>query len=195
MYQITCGAFESKEIDINFSECALRLGIPREKAKEYIDRYKNELLQVVNPKYAYIKVPVFTNCEGRVDIGFTHFFSQDLCKNLKGCESAYVMAITTGIETDRFISKKSVYSVAEGFIYDAISSAFAEAICDKVSDLLSLKNSLGPRFSPGYGDAPMYIQSSILDALCAGKLIGISLGENFLMTPRKSITAIQAILK
>lgn len=49
---------------------------------------------------------------------------------------------------------------------------------------------LRPRFSPGYGDFPLSAQKEILDGLEAGKRIGITLTEGYLMMPSKSVTAV-----
>lgn len=39
-----------------------------------------------------------------------------------------------------------------------------------------------PRFSPGYGDFPLECQGMLLEALEAGKRIGIKLTDSLLMT-------------
>ena len=49
---------------------------------------------------------------------------------------------------------------------------------------------LRPRFSPGYGDLPLAMQREIFAALPLEKALGLTLGENLLMTPTKTVTAI-----
>ena len=49
---------------------------------------------------------------------------------------------------------------------------------------------LRPRFSPGYGDFSLSCQRAVLDALDAGKHLGIKLTDSFLMMPSKSVTAV-----
>ena len=53
---------------------------------------------------------------------------------------------------------------------------------------------LRPRYSPGYGDLSLEVQSEVLKVLNADKILGIKLGANLLMTPKKSITAVQGVI-
>ena len=50
------------------------------------------------------------------------------------------------------------------------------------------------RYSPGYGDLPLDVQNSFLRALDAQKKIGLTVSENNLLFPRKSVTAIIGIV-
>ena len=77
------------------------------------------------------------------------------------------------------------------FFVDNTAAAMMEAYCNEVCESLSKEYRerglfLHPRFSPGYGDFPLSCQPGILDALEAGKRIGIKLTEGFLMLPSKS---------
>ena len=49
------------------------------------------------------------------------------------------------------------------------------------------------RYSPGYGDFPLSFQKEILDFLDAYRKIGLSVTPNYIMIPRKSITAVLGI--
>ena len=60
--------------------------------------------------------------------------------------------------------------------------------------MLSRKQKLKPRYSPGYGDLSLSVQKDVLNILNADKILGIKLGENLLMIPKKSITAIQGVI-
>ena len=76
---------------------------------------------------------------------------------------------------------------------DAVASAMAETVMDMLNNSLKENNNLSPRFSPGYGDLELDFQRQILSVLCADRILGIKLGDNLLMTPQKSITAICGI--
>jgi len=104
------------------------------------------------------------------------------------------MGLTLGYEVDRLILSTGVVSPAKGFILDAVASAYAEALADYVSTFLQKDKKLRARYSPGYGDLSLDIQAAVLNALNADKILGIKLGTNFLMTPRKSVTAIQGVI-
>ena len=46
------------------------------------------------------------------------------------------------------------------------------------------------RFSPGYGDCPLSAQRSIVNALNATRLIGLTVTPTSLLMPTKSVTAV-----
>ena len=73
-----------------------------------------------------------------------------------------------------------------------------EEYCDQVCQDLKARYEkeglyLRPRFSPGYGDFPLNCQPQILHGLEAGKRVGITLTEGFLMMPTKSVTAVMGL--
>ena len=50
------------------------------------------------------------------------------------------------------------------------------------------------RYSPGYGDLPLDIQSDFLKSINAEKLIGLTVSSHNLLMPRKSVTAVIGII-
>ncbi|MBQ4604941.1 MAG: hypothetical protein IKJ41_02750 [Clostridia bacterium] len=146
-------------------------------------------------RVCFAKVPV-TITGDSADLGFMQVESKSLCKNLDGCDEAYILAATTGISSQRLIEKNSVISPIKGIVTDCVGSAAIEAFCDKIN--LSLSDNpdfLRPRFSPGYGDLCIDCQIKIVEFLCANKNIGLSLTESLMMIPKKSVTAIIGIGK
>ena len=51
-----------------------------------------------------------------------------------------------------------------------------------------------PRYSPGFGDWPLPVQRELAD-LCEADQIGIQLNDSFLMSPRKSVSAVFGLVK
>jgi hypothetical protein len=139
------------------------------------------------------KVPV--KIGNGVDLGFMKTDSLSLKKNLEGCDYAYILAATTGINSHRLIERNSVISPLKGIITDCIGSAAIEAFCDKINLSLENPDYLRPRFSPGYGDLPLDFQKDIVEFLQTKKNIGMSLTESLMMVPVKSVTAIIGIGK
>ncbi len=180
------------DISIDEAELALRLNIPKGFTNHTIEECISAVKSSSTPKCCYMRVPLSLK-EGRVDFEFASIESADLCKNLADCREAYVMAITLGIEIDRLINRMSLISKTRGFVADAVASAMAETLIQKLNDYLKESTSLRPRFSPGYGDLELSVQKDVLSVLNADKFLGIKLGDNLVMTPRKSITAICGI--
>ena len=49
------------------------------------------------------------------------------------------------------------------------------------------------RYSPGYGDLPLTLQSSLLALLDAPRQVGLCASASHILTPRKSVTAILGV--
>ena len=78
-------------------------------------------------------------------------------------------------------------------ILDACGSAWVESGCDAAEREIAARfpgQYLTDRFSPGYGDLPLALQSAVLAALDAQRRLGIQLSGSFLMPPSKSVTAV-----
>ena len=121
--------------------------------------------------------------------------SEDLKKNLNGCDSALVFAATVGSGVDRLIRRFERTEPAKALILQAVGAERVESLCDRFND--EVKEAAGqagrdlrPRFSPGYGDLLLSVQPLILSMLDAEKRIGITLGNTLLMSPSKSVTAV-----
>ncbi len=140
------------------------------------------------------KVPVSIT-DGIVDLGFKKFRSYSLAKNLEGCDTAYIIAATTGIEAQRLIERNGIIDPLRGLVTDCIGSAAIEAFCDKINFSFENPDFLRPRFSPGYGDLMLDYQKDIVEFLQTKKNIGMSLTESLMMIPVKSVTAIIGIGK
>ncbi len=135
-----------------------------------------------------------------LDLGFACVRSASLAKALEGCGSAVLFAATVGLEIDRLIKKYSIVSPARAVMLQAVGAERIEALCDAFCAELEAKaQPLGlvprPRFSPGYGDLPLELQTHIFRALDCPKRIGLTLNESLLMSPTKSVTAIVGLKK
>ncbi len=140
------------------------------------------------------------HCKDGLDLGFAKESSHSLQKNLEGCESVIVFVASVGFEIDRMIAKHSSLSPARALIFQSLGAERAEALCDCFCDDMKKEKAeygytLCPRFSAGYGDLPLSFQREIFTALDAHKHIGVALGENLLMSPSKSVSAIIGVKK
>lgn len=184
------------EIDISPEEVAVYLGYYSVRTDENTNRLiaecTEEFLKAADFRACYVNVPVI---DGEIDLGFKKIGCSSLKKNLDGCDSAYIFAATTGIESHRLIERNAVISPLKGIVADCVGSAAIEAFCDKINLSFGNCEFLRPRFSPGYGDMPLECQRDIVDFLETKKNIGMSLTESLMMIPVKSVTAIIGIGK
>ncbi|MDR1066175.1 MAG: hypothetical protein LBL35_01900 [Clostridiales bacterium] len=121
----------------------------------------------------------------------------DIKRRLKGCERVVIMAATLGVSVDAAISRYETTDLSYCVLLDAAATSMIEAACDEMEAEISARAGafLGERYSPGYGDMPIEIQPRVLAALEAGKKIGLMCTPSFIMTPRKSVTAILGVSK
>ncbi len=133
-----------------------------------------------------------THLGDELDLGFARIRSASLAGNLTGCHQAVVFAATMGLDVDRLISRYSRISPAKALLFQAIGAERIEALCDAFCGKIGTDTglSLAPRFSPGYGDLPLELQSDIFRILDCPRQIGLTLNDSLLMSPSKSVTAI-----
>ncbi len=185
------------EIEINKNEALRYMGYKGSAPPEEIERLYSESLSLLSNaasfKACFTRLPIKFFGEGKIDLGFGILQSFNLEKNLSGCNEAYLFAATAGIGVDRLIMRYGKTAPSKSVVIDAAASAAIEGWCNKLNDEMKKGISAKPRFSPGYGDLSIEYQKDILTFLDAGRKIGITLSESFLMTPTKSVTAIVGI--
>ena len=147
-----------------------------------------------SPRCCYIRVPVVISSDS-VELGFGEIKSRSLCKNLGGCDEAWVFAATIGIEADRMIARYGKTSPSKSVIVDALASSAIECWCDEINRMLCIDLKCRPRFSPGYGDFDIGHQKSLMSLLDTAVKIGLTLTDSMLMLPTKSVTAVIGISK
>jgi hypothetical protein len=131
----------------------------------------------------------------RIDLGFAKVISHSLALNLRACDKIMLFAATVGVEVDRLIAKYERLSPAKGAMMQALGAAAVEDWCDELNARITSNSPYGtkPRFSCGYGDLSLSLQTDIFAALSVTKRIGITLNDSLFMTPTKSVTAIVGI--
>lgn len=119
----------------------------------------------------------------------------DIAEHLAGAQAAAVFAVTLGMSNERELRRLSLTGHLEQILFDAASVALVERASD-AAETEAVKWAAGQglfctwRYSPGYGDLPLAVQPTLLSALNAQRLLGITLSPSLLMTPTKSVTAI-----
>ena len=91
-----------------------------------------------------------------------------------------------------------VGDIAAGVASDAIGSVLAEQAADAAEAELrqwaaEQDKYLTGRFSPGYGDWPISLQPLLAETLDTARQIGLYVTDTYLMTPRKSVTALLGV--
>lgn len=184
---------DKEKINIDEKELKKRLSVSACFDVSVYEKAVKDVLFQSSPKACFVRVPAEVSGE-KICFPFVSLESRDLAKNLFGCKEAFVFAVTLGHGVERFLSRMSRLSAADFFVYDAVSSAIAENVCDAAEDIIKKNLPCKARFSPGYGDVPLSVQKDVLTVLGAEKLLGITLTDTNLMIPQKSITAVMGIM-
>lgn len=164
---------------------------------ELIDSCVEELKAAVNPKYLSREFPLVLD-EERIDGGCFRTESRNLRRNLEDCRGIIVFAATLGTGADYLLGRYSRVKMSRAVVLQAVAAALLEEYCNLACGRIAGEYQekglfLRPRFSPGYGDFPLDVQPGLLDALEAGKRLGIKLTDSLLMMPSKSVTAVMGI--
>jgi len=176
------------------------MGTPPEQANEslltLLEDCSAQILSVVRPRWTYRLSSLAVEPDGvRLDSGLL-LPGQSLKAHLSGCNRAVVFCATLGAEADRLIRQAECSDMARALALDCCASAAVEQVCDQIElDLHSrFPGCYFPfRFSPGYGDLPLDVNTPLLALLDAPRRIGLCATASHLLTPRKSVTAILGV--
>lgn len=116
-------------------------------------------------------------------------------KHLAECNEAVLLAVTLGTGVERLIRTSQIRDMAEAVLLDSGASILAEQVADALDEKIRIETGLHmtPRYSPGYGDFPIEMQRRFIKLLDTHRQIGLSVNENHILIPRKSITAIAGL--
>ena len=193
----------SDELIIPEGEVLRYLGISKAAASEddisLVKKHTEDIRKIIAPKACYSRYE--TGVEGdSIMLPSGPVKSVSLSKNLYGCSGVFIFAATIGIEFDRVLYRARYTSMADAAVIQAVGAAAAEALVESlVSHLEETVEPEGlrlrPRFSPGFGDFGLEHQKEIFSFLNPSKEIGLSLKDNLIMVPEKSVTALAGIYK
>ena len=190
--------FQKREI-LRYAQCHVPAGAKgiTEEEQNLLEECLAEAAGKLNYQVCWCRLPIIFEAD-TLDLTFTKTNSKGLRKNLEGCESIILFAATIGLGMDRLIAKYSRLSPAKALFFQAIGAERIESLCDLFCEEWKVRMQaegkfLRPRFSPGYGDLPLTMQTDIFRVLDCPRKIGLTLNQSLLMTPSKSVTAIMGI--
>lgn len=192
------------EIDINKEEVMRYLGHRGQEVDQnllnIIEECRQEIKKIITPRVVYTYKNIKAIDDG-VEVITTNLVlkGNDIKEHLNNSTECVLMAVTLGNEIERQTRLYEKTNLTKALILDACATTAVEEVCDIVENRVKEKAILEGmnitfRYSPGYGDLPLDIQNSFLRALDAGKKIGLTVSENNLLFPRKSVTAIIGIV-
>jgi hypothetical protein len=122
--------------------------------------------------------------------------SRQVARLLSAADTVVVFMVTIGPGLEAAMDGLlKAGETTNAFILDAIGSETADALADDLhwkrlgTAAGEHGYSVTPRFSPGYGDWPLTVQTDVME-VCEGGRIGLSLTPSCLMVPQKSVSAV-----
>ena len=117
---------------------------------------------------------------------------------LTDCDECVIFCATIGAQVEQLIKKAQIRDVALASILDACASVAAESLAQcanaEISSGITAEGKYTTdRFSPGYGDLPIGVQSAFCASLDTERRIGVTVGADSMMRPVKSVTAVIGI--
>ena len=162
-----------------------------------VDEGITEINNVVAKKYVFSPIlPV--NIDKNAYISNLLLPGTDIKLHLENCNKGVMLCVTLGNMVDNLIRKNEATNMTKAVVLEAICNVLIEDVANKAEEEFrqKLKENnlyLTERFSPGYGDLPLSIQKDILLYTDAERKIGLTVTNNEIMIPKKSITAILGI--
>ncbi len=157
-----------------------------------LDAVEEAIIAAARPHACWQLVSVETD-DTLCHVGPLHLRSRALATTLKGCTQAFLFAATLGTEIDALLRRYGQVAPANLVIAQAVATALIETYCDSCQEELVKEvpgKVLRPRFSPGYGDLSLDVQTDLFATLEIPKRIGVTLTAAQLMVPSKSVSAI-----
>lgn len=179
----------------------LRLGYRRPdqvpaKTRTLLDEVQEQVQGMLAPRAVWDAFPVSEPGPGEIAIGDTvRSAGRSLFERLAGCRRAVLFAATIGPGVEAWQADlMAAGEMTRGLLADACASSAAIALGMEMERVVTrwLKAEgleATRRHAPGYGDWGLEAQAPLLRLLDAER-IGITLTEDFLMVPAKTISGV-----
>ncbi len=158
-----------------------------EKVSEDIAFCINSLISMSTPKLCYKVLD-------KSEYSQLLISGKDIAAHLEDSYKIIVFAVTLGASIDALIARYKISDIGRAYVYDACANIAIENVCDNFcSDMKKIYNNITERFSPGYGDYPLEMQSTFAKLLDLERKIGVTVTDSMLLLPQKTVTAIIGI--
>ncbi len=191
------------KLDIETEEVYRYLGYkgntPEDTTLKVIDEVTAILREKSTPKVEYKIFDITKTDDGYLLDGTTlTLVGKNISQMLSESKRCILMAVTLGQEVENISRLMQVKDLSKCVIFDACASSMVEDLCNQLEATIKIDidkegKFFTDRFSPGYGDLPITIQSTICNILNTSKTMGLNVTSSGIMIPRKSITAIIGI--
>ncbi len=171
------------KLQINKNEVLRYLGYKGQDIDEnivnLIEECREEIKKIITPRFMYEYKDIIQLDEA-IEVVNTKLilYGKDIKEHLKDSKKCVLMAVTLGNDVERKTRLYEKINLTKALILDACATTAVEEVCDYVERIAKEKAILNNkditfRYSPGYGDLPLDVQSSFLRALDAQKKLDL----------------------
>ena len=167
-----------------------------EEMEQKLDSVLEEARSLSRPRRKSASFPLrFTEDGAALEGTSLVLTGKDIVRHLSGAEEAVLFAVTLGAAAERRMLLYEKQDMIRAVLLDAAFSALVEEAADDYEKILVEEAAARGfatnwRFSPGYGDLPLELQKGFARVLDLSRSIGVTVTENSLMIPRKTVTAV-----
>ncbi|MBR3679266.1 MAG: 5-methyltetrahydrofolate--homocysteine methyltransferase [Oscillospiraceae bacterium] len=179
----------------DFNRASLLRGLGVAPSDAMLSRTMGEMIttlcKVACPRTIWRIYPI--NRDRGLCLGDVPLLGRDIALHLTGCTEAAVLAVTLSSSVDTIIRRFQATDMTKALFLDAIAAEACEHLCHDVEKQVRARTAkvyMTARFSAGYGDFPLSTQAGLLRLLDAQRKIGLTVTQNQLLLPMKSVTAI-----
>lgn len=152
------------------------------------------LSDALQPRWVWKLCPL-ERCQGCFVLGGTDIVLSGHTAQLmlSDCHQAALLCCTLGQGFEALLRREQARDMARAVVLNACGSSFVEVGCDKAEEELAQRLPdlyRTDRFSPGYGDLPLTLQSPLCSLLDVQRRLGVTVTPSSLLNPSKSVTAI-----
>ena len=164
--------------------------------KRAINTALKTIISTANVNMIWRKLPIIQlkDCCAIYSTGYP-VKSRKLLHVLSYCDEVILFAATLGRPLDS-VMKQDKLRMHEKLVLDQVASKVMEAVMEigqkQIGEICNPGEGMTARYSPGHCDWPIE-QQDIIFSLLPMELLGIHLSPSYLMTPRKSVTALIGI--
>ncbi len=169
-----------------------------ETTRQEIREMAEDLKAIARPRGIYKRVPL-TRAAGDYFLlnGALALTGKSIRHHLKDSHEVILVTGTLGISVDQYLRSIQLTDMKKAVMSDAIASVAIENIldqvCAQIGQHLGDHEFLTDRFAPGYGDLPIELNGPLAHLLDTKRQIGLTVSEQGIMIPRKSILAILGV--
>ena len=156
-----------------------------------LDECIEEINQTAQPKVIVKKFKLAKD-PLRLEESGDQILGEQMADMLKDCEECLLIGCTLGIAMERKIKFYAKIDMTKSTVMDAAASAYLEEYCDRYEETLGFDDRTY-RACPGYGDFPLEFNRRIAALLDISKKIGVTITQNNLLIPQKSMLGLIGI--